>query len=99
MQSTHSAAAGGAFYFERIAVIAVVRQQRADDECVERHPDGAAPVAVAAEHASVGFGRQIVDSVLLITDVEDIRTLFVIARQRTNAKLAEEFVFVEHLGK
>ena len=66
---------------------------------VDRHPDRAAPVGVAAEHAGVGLRRQIRNAVLLAAGVEDVRMVGVVARQRADAELAEELVLVEHLGQ
>src|SRR5215471_20010240 len=56
---------GGTFNGEIISVVGVVLQQGADDEAVDRHPDGSAPIGIAAEHAGVGFGWQITHAILL----------------------------------
>ena len=71
--------AGGTFDCEVVAVVGVVLQQRADDERIDGHPDRAAPVRVAAEHAGVGFARHIADAVILAADVEHIRMLGMIS--------------------
>src|SRR6266403_782403 len=59
------AGAGGTFDFEIVAVVQIEVQQRSDNERVHRHPDWSPPVGVAAEHAGVGLGRQVVYAVLL----------------------------------
>ena len=69
------ARAGRALDLEVVAVVEVELQQRPDDQRVDRHPDRPAPVGVAAEHAGVRLGRQVVDAVLLAADVEDVRVL------------------------
>ena len=88
---------GGAFDLEVVAVVQVEVQQRPDDQRVHRHPDRAAPVGVAAEHAGVRLGRQVVHPVLLAVDVEDVRMLLVELRDRADAVGAQELVLVEHL--
>ena len=82
---------------EIVSVVRVELQQRADDQAVDRHPDRAAPVRVAAEHARVGLGRQVADVVSLIAHVEHERMVGVVPRERSNPMRAEKFVFVEHL--
>ena len=62
-----------------VAVVAVVLQQRPDDQRVDRHPDRAAPVRVAAEHAAVGLGGQVGDAEFLAADIEHVRMLGVVA--------------------
>src|ERR1035441_4772215 len=37
--------------FEIVTVVKIERHQRADQECVNRHPDRTTPVGVTAEHA------------------------------------------------
>jgi len=49
----------GTFNRKGVAVIRVVLEQSADDQAVDRHPDWASPVGVAAKHTAVGFGRKI----------------------------------------
>src|ERR1700683_187672 len=44
---------------EVVAVIMMKLLQRFDDEEIERKPDGAAPIRIAAELPGVGFGRRI----------------------------------------
>ena len=55
----------GAFDFEVVAVIQIEVQQRPDNQRVHRHPDWSPPVGVAAKHAGVRLGRQIIDPVFL----------------------------------
>ena len=58
---------------------------------------GTAPVRVAAEHAGIGLGRQIGDTVFLAAGLDDIGMVGVVARQRAEAVRAQELIFVEHL--
>src|SRR5262249_30723786 len=51
--------AGGALYCKVVAVVRVILQQRSDDQSVDRHPNGTAPVRVSAKHAGIGFRWQI----------------------------------------
>src|SRR5437660_73416 len=39
------------FHGKVIAVVGVIVQQGADDQAVDRHPDGSPPIRVAAKHA------------------------------------------------
>ena len=70
--------------------------QPADDQRVDRHPDRPAPVRVAAEHARVGFRRQIADAVFLTIRREDIG---VVTGQCPDPVGAQELVLVEHAGQ
>ena len=91
-----AARAGRALDLEPVAVVAVQLQQAAQDHQVHREPDRPAPVGVAAEHAGVGLGRQVVDVVLLSAPVEHARLLEMAARDRPDPVGAEELVLVEH---
>src|SRR5215472_1911836 len=68
------------FHREIIPIVDVILQQATDDQSVDRHPDGSPPVGIAAEHAGVRFRGQIVNSILLITDINCIRMLRVMPR-------------------
>jgi len=74
-------------------------QEGTDDQRIDRHPDRSAPVRVAAEHARVGFRRQIAHPVFLAARRKDIGMLGMVARQRPDAVGAQEFVLVEHPGQ
>ena len=69
------AGAGRAFDFEIVAVIVVEFLQRFDDEIIHWHPDGSAPVGVAAEQPRVGFGRLVRDGELCPVRPEFIRMI------------------------
>src|SRR5262245_60187342 len=49
----HPARSGWALHFEFVAIVGIELQERPVHQDVDRHPDRAAPVRVAAEHASV----------------------------------------------
>src|SRR5215510_6838641 len=70
---------GGALNGEIISVVGVVLQQGSDDEAVDRHPDGSAPIGIAAEHAAVGFCGQVSHAVLLASDIKDKGMLGMVA--------------------
>ncbi len=40
-----------------IAVIAVILQQRTNEQRIDGHPNRSAPIRIAAEHAGVGLAR------------------------------------------
>ena len=83
------------------AVPSMVAQndQRPNDERIHRHPYRTAPVGVAAEHAGVRLGRQVLNLVLVTADVKHKRMFEVIARHRAYAVGSEKLVFVEHVGE
>src|SRR5690606_21537315 len=58
-----AAGAGGELDFEFVAEVMVVLLQRFDHEVVDRKPDRAAPVGVAAEQAGGGFGGLVINAV------------------------------------
>ena len=92
----HLAGPGGAFNFEIVAVIEIEIQERPDNHDVHRHPDRPSPVGVAAEHAGVGFPRQVVHPVLLAAHVENIGVPLVKFGERADAVGAQELVLIEH---
>jgi len=65
-QVHHLSGTRGTFYPEAVAIIKKIEKERPDDESIDRNSDGAPPVGVAAEHAAVRFGRQILDLVFLL---------------------------------
>ena len=77
---------GGALDGKVVAVIAVILQQGTDDQSIDRHPDRAAPIRIAAEHARIGLRRQIGDAVFLAAGLDDVRMVGVVARQRADAR-------------
>ena len=58
---------------EILAVIAFELIEGLDQEVIDRHPDGTAPIGVAAEEPRIGFARQIADAEFLAVRMEDIR--------------------------
>ena len=76
-----------------------IRVQRIDEQRVEREPDRTAPVRVAAEHAGVGFGRQILDPELLAIDSELVGMIEVPAGDRANTVRAQELILIQHPGE
>ena len=55
---------------EIISIEGVIIHQGPNDQDVDRHPDRSAPVGVAAEHAGIGFRRQIPDTIFLAAGME-----------------------------
>ena len=74
-QVHHAPRSGGAFDLEAVSIEMVVAFEGFEDEEVYREPDRPTPVRVAAEEASSGFARVIVDAVLDSTSVDDIRII------------------------
>lgn len=70
--------------------------QRLDDEIVYREPGWAAPVGVAAKEIRVRFAGRILDGMGCSPGPARIWLITVDVRNRANAKLGEEFRFVEH---
>ena len=70
--------------------------QRLDQQIVDRKPDRAAPVRVAAEQSGARFGRLVVHAVLGAVHVEHVGMVRVRSRERADAVGRKEFVFVEH---
>ena len=94
-----SSRAGGKFGGESVAVVGVVFAEGFDEEEVDRHPDRAAPVGVAAEEAGVGLARGVVDAVGVAVDFQLEGLVEVAEGEGAEAEGAEEFVFVEDGGK
>ena len=90
---------GRALHLVVVAIERVQVDQRPDDQDVDRHPDRAAPVGVAAEHAGVRLGGQVLDREVLVGDPEPERVVQVIARERPDPVRAQELLFVEHVAQ
>src|SRR4030095_13740231 len=69
-QSLRVAGTGRFGHLELVTQKIVVLLQRLDQQKVEREPDRAAPVGVAAEHAAGRFGRLVVEGESLTFDVQ-----------------------------
>src|SRR5207248_11701723 len=95
----HSPGAGRTLDTQAVTVEVVITLERLDEEVIDREPDGAAPVGVAAEERGVGFGRCIVDPVLLPIHREPERALAMHLRERADAVRREELVLVEHVAE
>ncbi len=85
-----------AFDLEGVAVVQIVLQHGADQQGVHRHPYRAAPVGIAAEHAAVRLGRQVLHAILRALGRKHEGMIGVVARQRANAMRAQEFALVQH---
>ena len=73
----HPPRSGGAFDLEAVSIEMVIAFEGLEDEEVYREPDRPTPVRVAAEEATSGFARIIVDSVFGSTSVDDVRIILV----------------------
>ena len=88
--------AGRVLELEVVAEIALVDDELADGEVVERHPDRAAPVGVAAEHARDRLGGLVVDPRALDAG-KGVRVVLVPLRYRAEPVRREEGRLVEEL--
>src|SRR6185295_2988221 len=80
-----------------ITVIEVKFANRFYQQVIHRHPDGAAPIGVAAKKARVRFAWEIRHSELGATVLEDVGMFEVVARKGADAEGREEFLLIEHL--
>ena len=74
----------------------MVALQGGDDEVVDRHPDGAAPVGVAAVEPRRALARRVADLVRLALHHHAGRMIRVVLGQRTDAKGGQELGLVQH---
>src|ERR1700677_1920350 len=74
-----------AFDFEVIAVVVMKSLQGLDDEKVDRHQNGTAPVRVAAEQSAARLSRPVTYFVGCATCFKTERVLLVILRHRAYA--------------
>ena len=93
------AGAGGALDLQAVAVEVMVALQRLDQQVVDRKPDRAAPVGVAAEEAGGGLAGLVVHPMLLAVETEDVRPVLVDAGQGADAVGREELVLVEQVAQ
>lgn len=96
-QVQHRAASCRTFDSERAAEVLMELSQAVDYEEIHRHPNGSAPVGITAEQSRQGLAWCVVHAVLLTVQMQNKRIFLVIFGQRSNAVLAEELVWVQHL--
>src|SRR5258707_3296739 len=95
LEQVHQLArAGGTLDLKVVAVVQIELKQRTNEQRIHRHPDWAAPVGVAAEHARVEVSRKVIHAVFLTLDVDDIGMVGMVAGERPNPIRAEEFVLI-----
>src|SRR5438093_10205178 len=70
--------------------------ERLYQEVVDREPDRAAPVGVAAEQAQVRLRRFVVDAVVGPVDRQDERVVAVVPAEGADTVICEELLRIEH---
>src|SRR5215469_886368 len=73
LKRRHLSRAGRALDFERFAIKQVITLKRFHDQEIDREPNWAAPVRVAAEKITVSLARYVIDSVFFAAHTEDVR--------------------------
>src|SRR2546423_5823901 len=61
-----------AFDFEIVAVVVMKFLKRLDEQIIDRQPDRAAPIRVAAENICLRFGRIVADGTLAIFPMKNV---------------------------
>ena len=69
--------------------------QRFDEQIIEWHPDGPAPVGVAAKKAVLRFGGPVADFVCFAAAIQPVRFAFVHLGQGAQTVVAQKFSFVQ----
>src|SRR5579884_360140 len=95
-QRHRAAGARRALDAPRVAEVAVVGAERAGKQVVDREPDGAAPVRVAAEERRGRLRRLVVERRVVAVELEPQRVREVALRERAQAVVGEELVLVQH---
>ena len=75
------------FDLEVVAVITVEPLQRFDDQEIHRHPDRAAPIGIAPEHACVRLPRNVADLEPAAGTFQHVGIFSIKFGQRTNPKV------------
>src|SRR5215471_17215378 len=70
--------------------------QGVNQKVVDREPNRAAPVGVAAKEPCTRFSRLVVDRVRGAIEIQDVRMIQVTARDSPDAERREEFILVKH---
>src|SRR6516225_9690105 len=73
--------------------------KRLDEEKVDRHPDGTAPVGVAAEKGGGGLSRLVIHTIDTAVDISFVGMIEVVAQKGAHPVGREKFRFVEHARK
>ena len=71
--------------------------ERFNEQIVDGKPDRTTPVRIAAEESRARFGRLIAHSIVDAHRRQQIGVIFVIAREGTDCKRREEFLFIQHI--
>src|SRR5260370_41494085 len=77
----------------------IVALQRLDEQIIDRQPNRAAPVGVAAEKPGPGFPGRVFDAVLIAAGRKYIRVGQVKFGKRADAEGREEFVLVKQVSQ
>ena len=86
-------------YFQLIAIEMVVAFERFDEQVIDRKPDRAAPVRVAAEKVAGAFAGHVIHAMFLVPRSEDVGFVAMDARDRAQSVGREKFVFIEHVAQ
>src|SRR5262249_34467711 len=79
-----------------VAVIMMKLLKRFDQQIVNRKPNRAAPVGVAAKNSTLRLGRFVIHDFGLAAHGQHVWMVLVISAHGTNTVVTEEFVRVEH---
>ncbi len=98
LQRQHFSGTDRALHLQLVAVEMVVAFKGFDDQVVDREPDRAAPVGVAAEKVAIAFAGNIIDTMFLVPGDEDVGLIAMDTRDRAQSVGREKLVFVEHVA-
>src|SRR5438552_969341 len=73
LQRQHISGTNRTFDLERFAIEQVITLERFDDEEVDWEPNRSAPVRVATEEVTRSLARNVIDTVFVIPDAENVR--------------------------
>src|SRR5690349_10608724 len=90
------AGAGWAFDQKFIPEKVMEFLERLDQEEVDREPNGASPVRVAAEEPALRLSRLIVDSILIPIEPQRVGMIAMVAGERPDAIRRQKFRLVQH---
>ena len=79
-QGQHLSGTDWAFHFKTFTKEKVITLERFDDEEVDREPNRAAPVRIAAEKVTRSLARDIIDPIFFVAHTEDVRFVAMDAR-------------------
>ena len=99
LECEHFSGTNWTLYLQLIAVEMVIAFECLDDEVIDREPNRAAPVGVAAEEVAGAFAGHVIHAMFLMPGDENVGLVAVDARDRAQSVGRKKFILIEHVAQ